>query len=95
MRGEEADGVVAPVVGQAAPRQVLGGDELVDGQQLDCGHPEAGHVLHHRWARQPRIRSPQRRRHVTARLREPLDVQLIDHGVAVRRPGPSVGAPGE
>ncbi len=95
MRGEEADGVVAPVVRQAAPGQIPGGDELVDRQQLDRGHPKAGQVLHHRLARQPRIRSPQLRRHVTARLREPLDVQLIDHGVAVGRAGPPVCAPGE
>ena len=95
MRGEEADGVVAPVVGQAARGQMPGGDELVDGQQLDRGHPEAGQVLHHRRARQPRIGSPQRWRHVTARLGEPLDVQLIDDGVAVRRAGPPVCAPRE
>ena len=95
MRGEEADGVVAPVVGQAARGQIPGGDELVDRQQLDRGHPEAGQVLDHRRARQPRVRSPQLRRHVTAGLGEPLDVQLVDDRVAVGCAGPPVRAPRE
>ena len=95
MRGEKADGVVAPVVGQAAPGQVPGGDELVDGQQLDRGHPEPGQVFHHWRARQPRVRAPQLRRHVTAGLGEPLDVQLIDDRLPARRAGRPVAIPRE
>ena len=95
MRGEKADGVVAPVVGQAVPGQIPGSDELVDGQQLDRRHPEPGQVFHHRRARQPRVRSPQLPRHVTAGLGEPLDVQLIDDRVPVGRAGRPVGTPRE
>ena len=40
VRGEEADRVVAPVVGQPVLREGRLGDELLDRQQLDRGDAE-------------------------------------------------------
>ncbi len=45
VRGEEADGVVAPVVGQAAFGQEPVADELVHRHQLDRGHAEIHQML--------------------------------------------------
>ena len=48
VRGEEADGVVAPVVAQAPLRQVAVVHELVHRHQLDRGHAEPLEVRDHR-----------------------------------------------
>ena len=45
--GEEADGVVAPVVGELLVEQVAVVDEGVDRQQLDRGHAQALEMIEH------------------------------------------------
>ena len=45
--GEEAEGVVAPEVGEALVQQVVVVDEIVDGKKLDRGDAERLDVLDH------------------------------------------------
>ena len=57
--GEEADGVVAPVVGEAPLDERPLGHELVDGQELHGRHPEPPEVVHDRGRGQPGVRPAQ------------------------------------
>ena len=82
--GEEADRVVAPVVGQPHLDQVVLGHELVDRQQLQGGHAEALEVGHHRVRAHGREAAPLVRRHVRVPHGEPAHVGLVDDRV---RPG--------
>ncbi len=45
-RSEEAERVVAPVIGEALIHQVEVVEEFVDGQKLDRGHAERLDVIH-------------------------------------------------
>ena len=80
MRREEADGAVAPVVGQIA-RRVLR-IELLDGQQFhrrDAQRLKIGDLLD-----DARVGPALLRRHVGARmLGEAAHVHLVDHGAGV------------
>ena len=60
MRGEVAEGVVSPVVGQAAPDKERLGDEVVHRQQLDRGDAEVDQVLDHGRVGQPLRTCPRR-----------------------------------
>ena len=85
MRGEEADRVVAPVVGHArasATRRL--GEELVHRQQLDRGDAEVVEVADHGAAAEPGVRAAQLLGHLVVQLGEALDVQLVDDRVAPR-----------
>ena len=89
MGGEEADRVVAPVVGQPARGDLRLGDEVVHRQQLDRGHAEVGQVVDDGRAGEAGVRPAQLLGHPVVQLGHPLDVQLVDHGVA---PPTSCGA---
>ncbi len=76
--GEEADGVVAPVVGQAALDQVPLVDVLVHRQQLHGRHAQPLQVLDGRIRCQPAVPAAQLVGHVGMLLGEALDVDLVD-----------------
>ena len=85
VRGEVADRRVAPVVREPAlDEDVLVGD-VVDGQELHCSHAELAQVRDRRVRRKPGVRPAQVLAHALHPLREPLDVQLVDHRLG---PGP-------
>ena len=95
VRGEVADGVVAPVVVQAAVEQVLLVDEVVHRQQLERGDPEPGEVLDERRIGDARVRAAQVLGHVGVQLRGALHVRLVDHRVGPGRAQPTVALPVE
>ncbi len=95
VRGEEPDGVVAPVVVQAHVHQAVVVDELVDRHQLQRRHAEFGQVLDHRGVGQTRVGAAQLLGQPRMAHGETLDVGLVDHRVVVLRPGRPVVAPVE
>ena len=66
MRREVGDAVVAPVVAQPEPLQVLLVGELVHRQQFDGGDAEAGQVVERRGVSEPRVGAAQLGRHAEA-----------------------------
>ena len=62
VRGEEVQGVVAPVVREAVLEQARLGGEGVDRQQLDARDAEVEEVLDHRRVRETGVRAVQRGR---------------------------------
>ena len=82
VRREEADRVVAPVVGQPALDQGRLADELVHRQQLDRGDAEVLEVVDDRRGRQPGVRAAQLLGHPVVQRGHALDVQLVDDAVA-------------
>ncbi len=81
--GEEADRVVAPVVGQPGACLRAGGDELVDRQQFHGRHAERGQMPHRRGMGHAGVGPAQFRGDIRMGGREPLHVHLVDHGVRV------------
>ena len=88
---EEAEGVVTPVVRQAAGRDRGFGQEVVDRQQLDRRHPEVGQIADHGRVRETGVRPALVLGYVGMEFGEALGVQLVDdrlapvHGLADRR----------
>ncbi len=93
--GEEADRVVAPVVGQAALHQGAVAHEGVHGHELDGGHAEREQVVDHRVVRQAQVRAADLGRHRRVQLRQPADVGLVDDGPVPGRLRAPVVAPRE
>ncbi len=93
MRGEVADGVVAPVVAQAPAQQMVLVRELVHGQQLHRRHAEPREVREGRRVRQPRVRAAQLGRDLRVQLGEAAYVQLVQDGVRPGGLGPVVVGP--
>ena len=92
VRGEVAEGVVAPVVGQAATDQERLGHVVVNGQQLDRRDAEVDQVLHDRRVGQPRVRPAQVLRDGRVQPGVALDVQLVEDGLGQRgRAGDRLG----
>ena len=89
--GEEADGVVAPVIGEPPLDQERLRHVLVHREQLDRGHPEVGQVGQRGVVAQPRIGAAQLEGHAGMAHGEPLDMHLVDDGVGVAVPGPGGG----
>jgi len=83
VRGEEADGVVAPVVAQAALLQRVVVHELVHRHELDRGDAQVLQVLDHHRVDEPRVRPPDLLGDVRVRHRHALDVRLVDHRLVV------------
>ncbi len=84
VRREEAEAVVPPVVGHAAPLEVVLADELMDRQQLDGRHPEAGQVRDGRRVGEARVGAAQLGRDAGVAHGEALDVQLVQHRLGPR-----------
>ncbi len=95
VRGEEADGVVAPVVRQALVHQVGVVDELVHREQLDSGHAERGEVVDDRRMAKPRVRAPHVVRDARVGHGQALDVGLVEDRLVVLVPRRAVVAPVE
>ena len=93
--GEEADRVVAPVVAQPALDEVGVVDELVDGQQLDGGDPEALEVLDERRVGDAGVGAPLLHGDVGVPDRGPLHVDLVDDRVLPRRAQLAIAVPVE
>ena len=95
VRGEEADGVVAPVVAQPAPGQDTFRHELVDRHQLDRRDSQSLQVLDDRRMRQPLVGAALLLRDERMQLGQAPDMRLIDHGLVVVRPRRPVDTPVE
>ena len=95
VRGEEADGVVAPVVRQAALDQVRVLDELVHRHELDRGDPEPFEIVDDGRVADGGVGAADLLRHARVRLGEALDVRLVDDGVVVGQIRGAVVAPVE
>jgi len=84
VRGEVADGVIAPVVGQPHADHVELGHELVNRHELDRGDTQALQVTDHGRVGQPRVGALQVRRYLRMAPRQAADVDLVDDRVDVR-----------
>ena len=95
VRGEEAEGVVAPVVAQALVEQRRVLDELVHRHQLDRGDAELGEVGGDRRVGEPGVGPALLLGDVGVQLGEALDVRLVDEGLVVGDRQPAVALPVE
>ena len=95
MRGEEADGVVAPVVVQPAVVQVAVGDELMYRHQLDRRDAQPMQVRDDRRVRQPQVCPALFLGDDGVLLGQAADVRLVDDGLVVASPRRPVQAPVE
>ena len=95
VRGEEADGVVAPVVAQALVEQGVVVDELVDRHQLDRRDAEVLEVVDHGRVGEPGVGAALVLGDLRMQLGEPLDVGLVDDGVGVGDVEPAIAGPVE
>src|ERR1700722_14672187 len=84
LRREKADGVVAPVVGQAVLLQSTILDEGVYRHQLDRSDPEAAQVINHRWMREAGERAAFVPTDPWMQHRQAAHVRFVDYRV---RPG--------
>ena len=89
VRCEEADRVVAPVVGQALVGEEPLGNVLVHRQQFHRGHAEVAQVLRRGLVREARVGAANLRRDVRVAGGEALDVHLVQDGV--HRPAVQLG----
>jgi hypothetical protein len=83
VRGEEADGVVAPVVRQPPFDEHRVVHELVHRHQLDGRDPELPKVVDHHRVRQARVAAADVHRDARMAHRHPFDVRLVDHRLVV------------
>jgi hypothetical protein len=95
VRREEADRVVAPVVGEATLDEVAVPHELVDGHELDRSDAEPTEVLDGGGGGHPGVRSPEGLRNGRVARGEALDVSLVHHRQVPRRAERPIVAPGE
>ncbi|MNL04386.1 hypothetical protein D3C87_1249540 [compost metagenome] len=85
--GEEGDGVVAPVVGEAKLLQPGLRHEGSHRHQLHRGDPEREQVLYHQRMANAEVGAPQRLGHPGMLAGETLDVGLVEHHPLGRDPG--------
>ncbi len=78
VRREEADRIVAPIVGQAAIDEMFVGDELVHRHELHRGNAQRVQVLEHRRAGQSSVGTAQALGHLWVARGEAFDVQLVN-----------------
>ncbi len=93
-RGEEADGVVAPVVRQALFDQVAIVEEGLDRHQLDRRDPEPDQMVDRARVGQATELAAQPVGQVPMLCGNALDVRLVDHGVGPGAVGAQVRPPG-
>ena len=92
---EKSDGVIAPIIGEAAIDQVFVPDEMVDGQQFDGRHAQLLQMFDHGRRRESRIGAAQVVGNVGVPGGQALHVHFINHCPIPRRPQQLVSAPGE
>ncbi len=85
LRGEEAEGVVAPVVSQAEVQQPLVVHELVYRHQFERGDVQRLEVIDDRRMGQPGVGAAQVLGDAGMGLRHALDVGLVDDCLVIRR----------
>lgn len=95
VRGEEADGVVTPVVGETRVGEAVVLDELVHRHQLDRGDAQLRQMGDDLRVREPRVRTAQPLGQAGVKHRQALDVRLVDHRAVVVRTGTAVVTPVE
>ena len=83
VRGQEADRVVAPVVGQAAGDKKLLGHELVHRHEFHRGDPEPLQVRDHRGVGDTGVGAALCGRHLGMAQGEPADVRLVDDRLVI------------
>jgi len=83
VRGEVADGAIAPVISETLTDREIVRHELVHRHQLDSGHTEALQVADDGRVSQPRIRALQLRRNLWMTPRQATDMDLVDDRVGV------------
>ncbi len=93
VRGEVADGVVAPVVPQTAAQQVVLVRELVHREQFHGRDAQLHQVLDRGRVRQPGVGAAQFLGDARMQPGEAADVQLVDDGVGPRGLRPAVVLP--
>ena len=95
VRGEEADGVVAPVVAQALVDQVAVVDELVDRHELERRDAQALEVLDDAVFGQCGVRAAALGRNARVPHGQAAHVRLVDDGLVQRRVRPVIATPVE
>ena len=95
MRGEEAQGVVTPVVRQTEFEQVGLVHEVMNRHEFDGGHAERRQMLDDGWVREPGVRTAQVLRDVRMLHRDAADVGFVNDGVTPRDPRMRVAVPVE
>ena len=95
VRREKADGVVAPIIAQAAILQMAVRDRVMHRHQFNGGHTEPLEIANDGGMRQPRIRSAQARRHGRMAAGEAFDVRFVDDGFMKWNVGRLIAAPVE
>ena len=83
MRGEEADGVVSPVVAQTFFLQEAVVDELVDGHEFDSRDAQFLQVFDYGRVGQSRIGSANVRRHVHVEVGHATHVGFVNYRIVV------------
>ena len=94
-RGEEADGVVAPIVGEPLFLKEPVVDEGLHRQQLDRGHPELDQMVDHDGMGEPGEGSPRRISIPGMTHRHALDMRLVDDRIGPSRGRARLAPPGE
>ena len=94
VRREEAQRIVAPIIGQAAVEQVAIVEERMDRQKFDRRDAEPAQVRNRGGFRKAAVSAARLRRHIAARLRQAFDVRLIEDGVFPRGLRPPLVRPG-
>jgi len=90
---EEAEGVVAPVVAQAACKEEVFAHSVLDRQQLYSRHAEPSEIVDRGGVRRARERASESRRDIRVTLSEALDVQLVDDPAPPAAAGPACRRP--
>ena len=93
VRGEKAEGVIAPVVAQAQVAQPIVLQELVDGHELDGGDAELLEVVNDGGVRHAGVGTAQFFRHVWVGHSHALDVGFVNDLLVVWNVRAMVAAP--
>ena len=93
--GEEADRVVAPVVGEAAFQQMTVVHEGVDRQQFNRGDAKRADVIDHLLAAEAGEGAAQVLGHRGMQFGEAAHMRFVEDGAVPRHLGPALASPGE
>ena len=92
---KKADGVISPIVSQAAFHQLTIVHKTMHGHEFDRSHSQPRQVFDHRCGSQCRVGPAQMRRNIRMTLGESLDVHFVDQGLMPRNIRPRVRPPGK
>src|SRR5262245_57577727 len=80
VRREKSDGIVTPIVGEAAIDEMLVGDEFVYRHQFDGRNTQRAEVVEHRGTDQAGVGAAQTLGHLRMARSESLDVEFVNQG---------------